>query len=265
MSGAKISRHDSVFEDFKPLVGYAVSPIYHRLDQARKEIRLFVLEPGSGTTPIRGNFKTALLSQESKPTYDTASYAWGNAALRDSVSVDGFDLSVPRSAVQVLQRMRLAGNERTVWIDSVCIDQTDAEDRSYQVQLMSEIFSCTSANFVWLGEDDGDAEETFEMIQALYDEARRETDEFSTFKASVWPDWWQVYSPPTSVHLREELMVRLFNNPWFARLWYAPCFDMFQQVAVHADGGFVGSSRKPRWPHIVPVNTAPPHSHSCMC
>jgi hypothetical protein len=50
-----------------------------------------------------------------------------------------------------LQNLWLEEDPRTLWVDAVCIDQADDEERSEQVQMMSRIYKNASRVLVWLG------------------------------------------------------------------------------------------------------------------
>ena len=52
--------------------------------------------------------------------------------------------------------MRLPHKSRVVWIDAICINQTDIEERSQQVEMMGLIYSKAVRNLIWLGEEDCD-------------------------------------------------------------------------------------------------------------
>lgn len=197
------------------------SPIYQELDQAKREIRLIVIDPGCIQDTIRCAMHTVSLLERPLPIYDTISYVWGDATSRGIVYINDHKLDIPLSAEAVLRRMRDTECERTVWIDSLCIDQTNKIDRNYQVQLMCDIYSSTNMGLIWLGEDNGHAEEIFESIRALYDEARRETSDFQKFKETVWPGWFDAYGPPSAVQFSAEHLASFFDLPWFSRLWYA--------------------------------------------
>ncbi|KAK5683574.1 hypothetical protein LTS10_005107 [Elasticomyces elasticus] len=184
-----------------------------------KEFRILVIEPGTLHKPLRCAFETISLLDNALPQYETVSYAWGDATKHDIVYVGGHQLNVPISAKRVLQRMRRADKPRTVWIDVICVDQQNLVDRNYLVQLMCEIYSCTSTGFIWLGEDDHNTMATFDAIRALYHEAQSETRDFETFMETVWPGWWNVYGAPTSVAFDAKHMAQLFDNAWFSRLW----------------------------------------------
>jgi hypothetical protein len=48
--------------------------------------------------------------------------------------------------------MRLTGwFEKWLWIDALCIDQSDAQERTHQVEIMSEIFGRADSVISWLG------------------------------------------------------------------------------------------------------------------
>jgi hypothetical protein len=200
------------------------SPLYQDLDQAKRETRLIVIEPGFDQEAIRCAMQTICLSERPLPTYETISYVWGDVALHGIVYVNGHKLDVPSSAEAVLRRMRYTDRSRTVWIDSVCINQASMEDRNYQVQLMCDIYSSTVSGLIWLGEDNDYAKEIVESLRALYDEARRETNDFQIFKATVWPGWWDAYRPPSAVPFNAEYLAEFFNRPWFSRLWYVAAY-----------------------------------------
>jgi len=42
----------------------------------------------------------------------------------------------------------------TIWVDSICINQDDEQERETQVSLMQEIYGSASLVYVWLGPGD---------------------------------------------------------------------------------------------------------------
>lgn len=51
------------------------------------------------------------------------------------------------------QFLGLRTNPR-LWIDAICINQSDADEKSQQVRMMTEIYARASLTFVWVGEED---------------------------------------------------------------------------------------------------------------
>ena len=198
---------------------------YRDLDHTRKEIRLLVLEPGSGLDPIQCKFEQAFLSGDTKPAYDTISYVWGDPAFRGSVHLGDYELSVPISAERSLRHIRLANRERTLWIDAVCINQSNIAERGSQVAHMREIYLGSIMNHILLGdgEDDASASQALATVQLLFDEAQRETNNFATWRETVMPSGSWVWSTkPSTVPLSGEPLIGLFSSKWFSRLWLVP-------------------------------------------
>lgn len=55
-----------------------------------------------------------------------------------------------------------------MWIDALCINQEDLDERSHQVLLMKDVFSLAWRVVIWLGEDDeGLAAEAIDIIKKI--------------------------------------------------------------------------------------------------
>ena len=72
--------------------------------------------------------------------YEALSYAWGTAISPLKVRVDGTNMSITENLDQGLRRLRFDDRPRVLWIDAICINQRDAEERSHQVQHMATIY-----------------------------------------------------------------------------------------------------------------------------
>jgi Heterokaryon incompatibility protein (HET) len=86
------------------------------------------------------------------PPYEAISYTWGDASNVCLITIDGGKLEVSANAFQIISRRASYWNARFLWIDSVCIDQGNLEERSKQIQLMRELYRNASRVIVWLGE-----------------------------------------------------------------------------------------------------------------
>ncbi|KAF2725415.1 hypothetical protein K431DRAFT_290537 [Polychaeton citri CBS 116435] len=82
--------------------------------------------------------------------YVALSYAWGPtypglSHLTDFIYCDGKRLEVTPNLHQALKRIRQTqqprrGGDFGLWIDAICIDQNNLEERSIKVQMMAEIY-----------------------------------------------------------------------------------------------------------------------------
>ncbi|KAI0015112.1 heterokaryon incompatibility protein-domain-containing protein [Xylariomycetidae sp. FL0641] len=117
-------------------------------------IRLLQILPGLPSQPVKCVLRTANLLQNHVPTYEALSYVWGSY-LSDvnTITVDGKPFQVSPSLHQALVRIRRAQQVRTVWIDAICMNQTDYAERASQVTLMRDVYSKAERVIIWLEDD----------------------------------------------------------------------------------------------------------------
>jgi len=98
-------------------------------------------------------FETTL---DEAPEYEAISYVWGDCTNPVFVICDtqGGMLRVPPNLKAALLRFRIADKPRTLWMDSICINQDDLTERSNHVRLMGPIYKKASTVLIWLGEED---------------------------------------------------------------------------------------------------------------
>lgn len=114
----------------------------------RPSIRLVILHPGNREDSIRLELRHTAFA--AKPRYEALSYTWGDKNLVD-VQIDGQNSSIRRNLHQALTHLRDETDMRTLWIDAICINQTDDAEKSWQVQLMGDIYRRARRVLIWLG------------------------------------------------------------------------------------------------------------------
>ncbi|KAK4548492.1 hypothetical protein LTR36_009402 [Oleoguttula mirabilis] len=193
---------------------------YSPLDSSKKEIRLLHLQPGVFGEELIGSLHTVTLC--SSPDYEAISYAWGSLADKGTVTVtEGGKLEVTRNLFQALRRLRNRRKSRTLWVDAICINQGDLDERSAQVAFMGDIYATARQCAIWLGELDesGDLHPSFH--QRLMDSwalmSRQDTD---------WYTW--VEEPGGYTDLRDliycqiatmDAVLRTASPSWHSRAW----------------------------------------------
>lgn len=127
-------------------------PYYKSLDIEKKEIRLLHLAAGFQHSPICGYFSYVSLEEDPTPEYEAVSYAWGDTSLRGTMFLCDQLIDIPSSSEKVLRHFRLAQDERILWIDALCINQHDIEERYRQMTIVPDIFMNAKLSLVWRGE-----------------------------------------------------------------------------------------------------------------
>ena len=103
-----------------------------------------------------------------------------------------------------------------MWVDAICIDQTNLIERGQQVQLMHKIYKEAYDAVIWLGIASEDIELAFELIELfrdLYadcDDAHRKTGVWDLSRWGTRESW--------DIESHMEALVKLLDRPWFYRI-----------------------------------------------
>ncbi|KAF4974162.1 hypothetical protein FZEAL_8900 [Fusarium zealandicum] len=176
--------------------------IYKPLDKTKKQIRILHLLPGTFDDDIRCD-----LSVEPVQTnFEALSYVWGDVSFKQVIQVQGQQISVTTNVELALRHIRSPTQTRRLWVDAVCINQTDNNERNHQVGMMAAIYKGAERVLVWLGLNTGNIR-SLEAIQQL----------------STNPDLhWDTENEPNSGSGAVDSVLDLINwlrNDWYTRIW----------------------------------------------
>jgi hypothetical protein len=116
--------------------------------------------------------------------YEALSYIWGGDERTCSITIEEQNLDATANLYTALIRLRGRSLERILWIDAICIDQNNLDERSQQVQLMAMIYSKAHCVLVWLGETADNIEGALEDIQcAAYEKSTEPLNKIINEKA----------------------------------------------------------------------------------
>jgi len=123
------------------------------LDLKYREIRLLKLVSRSEDKEhINAVIQHFNLSEA--PSFNALSYTWGQTHPLFSIYINGKPFSVRQNLSAFLKTVGSDPEfctDEWLWIDQVCIQQTNVGERNHQVQQMPEIYRSASEVIVWLG------------------------------------------------------------------------------------------------------------------
>lgn len=177
-----------------------------------REIRVLDILPGKRGAVIQCTLR--IVNLDGDENYEALSYVWGSSGATQELYVTGRRVLVTENLHVALQRLRLETEQRTIWIDQLCIDQTDNLERSTQVAMMRDIYRRCSCCILWLGEL-GDI-----SIQSV-------TDVFDFIKQAAAVKTTPISGLPTLFQDTEEgeaartafAAFSMYGNPWWSRIW----------------------------------------------
>ncbi|KAF6810067.1 ankyrin and het domain protein [Colletotrichum musicola] len=127
-------------------------------------------------------------------------------------------LKIGQNLADALRNLRREGKHRTLWIDAICINQNDNDDRSRQVQRMGDIYRNAELVVVFLSPASDQNNRALEIIRQLatvYDWTL--TNEIVRVQSSD-PEY--AYGKPLPYNAEDWLCLHgLFGLPWFRRVW----------------------------------------------
>ena len=141
---------------------------YQNLVESQREIRLLRLLPkdnqqNGSQQPVCRIFNTKL---HECPSFVALSYVWGNQDNRKVILVDGLRFYVTRNLFNALIELRKT-EDLTIWIDAICINQQDKEEKRWQVELMGDIYREASEVIAWLGTSADDSDTVIDYLNVL--------------------------------------------------------------------------------------------------
>jgi hypothetical protein len=134
-------------------------------------IRLMTLHPGEESSSIRISLHEVSLG--TNPRFEALSYTWatedGDDRRSSCIECEGGKLLVTKNCEAALRRLRDNDVERIFWIDAICVDQDNTNERNHQVQLMREVYSTAHQVIIWLGDASTDFDdETGQPVSDIY-------------------------------------------------------------------------------------------------
>ncbi|KAL2068354.1 hypothetical protein VTL71DRAFT_16452 [Oculimacula yallundae] len=136
-------------------------PLYTYTPLDRPEsIRILILYPSTNHTAsllcdiVHENRHEILLDLKQQRSYEAVSYVWGDPIFSDEIVLDhgSSRLAVTPNVDSLLRHLRKPVKARRLWIDAVCLNQSDNFEKAIQVGLMGEIYSQAMKVHVWLGD-----------------------------------------------------------------------------------------------------------------
>ncbi|KAK6813559.1 hypothetical protein RU639_011303 [Aspergillus parasiticus] len=192
--------------------GYEYSP----LPTGSNSIRVLLLLPSTDDT---ASINCQLINYFLPTTgdgylpYEALSYVWGSESTPRCIFLDGTTLSITDNLYAALLHLRDHQLARILWVDAVCINQQDEQEKGYQIQLMPTIYSQASHVIVWLGRAADHSDRALDDIRLAAEE-------------STAPWGKEAYSTT---------ILMLLQRPWFRRIWILQEISAARSILIMSD------------------------------
>ena len=192
----------------------------------------------SNITPLHGTLRTVTL--DDAPPYIGLSYVWGSEANKKSFVIDGHRVHITKNLAVALEHIQ-EDTEVLLWIDALCINQLDTQEKSIQVLRMREIYAAAEFTLVWLGPSAGISD----ILMDYFEASSRKCIDMGGVPTTLWgstgimdtvknhidinPHMLNHYKQP---HFQQ--MIKgyqdLVTRDWWSRVWVMQEFVVAKEV-----------------------------------
>ncbi|KAJ2976710.1 hypothetical protein NUW58_g8017 [Xylaria curta] len=181
--------------------------------------RVLRLLPGIAESPLAGEMYHADLGHNPQPhRYEALSYCWADPSEVDRIAIGSAYLPLAHSLRAALFRLRSPTHPRDVWVDAICINQKDVDERSREVQFMHRIYSNAHRVLIWL--DEPPIKPPYWNPEAAFMSVLH--DEYPNFNIQNYGTWHRHYTQArlgVGSRGKADSLRLLFTRPWFERMW----------------------------------------------
>ena len=181
-----------------------------------------------------------------EPAFEALSYTWGSQ--QDLVTAEiishyggggGHTVFTRRNLAAALRSLRYPDKVRTLWVDAICINQSNPEERSSQVKHMSQIYKLAQRVIIWLGPSNSStatAVHTLRYLGSQLEVSRRG----SCYRApnSEQPEWFRATEDLHYDDAKWQAISDLLQLSWFERLWVWQEIQLANSCAIVVCGSY---------------------------
>ncbi|KAJ8058806.1 hypothetical protein OCU04_011794 [Sclerotinia nivalis] len=140
------------------------------------------------------------------PDYRALSYTWGAKTTSEPIIVNGKSLPASKNLLGALKRLRSQTEDEGyfLWVDAICIDQSNIPERNDQIAKMRTIFQKAQSVPVWIGAEKENSSLAIQLAKRLNVASRN-----------------QVMTMLHDPSIQDQLMalISLFRRQYWWRIW----------------------------------------------
>ena len=138
--------------------------------------RLYLTEIRDGLTQL----------QDEGPSYEALPYVWGSedgpSYIRVSSDRRSGAVPVTQNLHVALRHLRHDQHPRALWIDALCINEADNQEKAVQVLNTGTVFAKASRVISWLGPEEAGSNEAIALMHKMAQEIHIDWETFA-----MWP------------------------------------------------------------------------------
>ncbi|KAI0964793.1 heterokaryon incompatibility protein-domain-containing protein [Xylaria arbuscula] len=202
-------------------MGFSYYPLPY--ETRARHIRLISLLPGSGDLRLQFQAEATRLDLNAIEPFEALSYVIRNHGTTMSDNEFHYQtMPITQNLVTALRHLRHPDEARILWIDAICIDQSNLNEKSSQVAIMGDIYKHAQQVIVWLGPA---MDKSGRALRVLGEIGSQVTVDWRNFLISPSPNAGDmtlgVHMPFPSYFTADDASAveALWARAWFERVW----------------------------------------------
>ena len=173
-----------------------------------------------------------------EPKYEALSYTWctplhpETAYIATAGSPSFSTLLVRKSLASALRHLRYPDRPRTMWIDAICINQSDIDERNEQVVRMAEIYRLAQRVVAWLGPDSASGAQAIQTLDFLGNQFITTVDNIVHATPDATERHWDQRTELPYDRNTWMRIAKLLDRDYFRRLWIIQEIQLAKNVVL---------------------------------
>jgi hypothetical protein len=214
------------------------------------EFRLVEIQPGAFSDPVQCEiFHARIVDSE----YEALSYTWDEntddhrssfqsrlpIVVSSSHILGNRHVQVTKNCESALRRVRAASQGQVIWVDALCINQLDVNERGHQVGYMPQIFSHATKVWAYLGELE-------DLPPVAEDPLTSSRENALVWEARLLETIGLLHGeePNGSLQTHRKAISTFLRRRWFSRAW------CLQEIGLSHDTTFLCGSFHFPWTNL---------------
>jgi hypothetical protein len=200
--------------------------VYSTLPDANRYLRLLTLVSTQNQILCR----LEIFPVHEAPPYQALSYAWGSEEATESVFCGSRRIPISPHLFEGLLCVQSTAKPPRLWVDAICINQLNMDEKASQIPLMTEIYGRAEKVLVWLGSSADQSDLAIDEIPSLYHKLHR-----AEHVISFGDTTYAVIGLPSVLNPVWRALGCFFSRDWFHRLWILQEVILAKQIAFVCD------------------------------
>lgn len=218
----------------------------HRRTLTEQELRLLTILPSKDPeAPLECTVTEVERGKE--PPYQALSYVWGDVNAKTDIICNGQLFTITQNLSDALEQLRRPNTPRTLWVDSICIDQHNDLEKSSQVRCMGSVYSTATEVVVYLGKTAALSSQAGHAVQMIADACREYESSSGVDLKHPLNGHFYASAAVSKANLRSiswAALRELFLQPWFTRVW------CIQEICLASSAVMIWGTSEFNWPDV---------------